>query len=172
MEAAQNRYMAFANGNSQILSDAVANNMGGSSYLSQILGQNHAMNQLGAWGAGIEQQNSDFARKLQAYDALYRNPIGLTAQQNLADVQRGLGVAGIAGQSGIAENQYNLQNTLGQNQYNLGANQIGNNFGLGRYQGQLQGYATQTNANTQRGLGGLNFLSDTFRTAVGSGGLF
>jgi hypothetical protein len=166
--AAQNGYLAYAApGEQQVLSDAVANGLGGSSYLAQTLGANHANNQLGAWNAGINQRNSDFQNQLAAYGALYNGPIGLTQSQNLADVQRGLGVAGLGQQSGIAQNQYNLQNTQGANAYNLGVNQIGNGFRSNTYGTQMQGYGSQQGNNTQRFGQGLNFISSLANTAAG-----
>jgi len=116
------------------------------------------MNQLGSWQAGIAQNQADFQNQLAAYSQLYSGPIGLQQQQNQSDVNRGLGIAGLAQDSTNAANSYAMQNNQAQNSYNLGANQNRNQFALGRYQGQLGGYGTQTGANTQRGVGNQNFL--------------
>lgn len=120
--------------------------------MAQVAGQNHAANQQGAWGAGIAQKNADFQNQLGAWNALYQGPVGLEQSQNLANVNRGLGVAGLAQNEGLARNSYDMTNTQERNRYNLGVNQIGNNFNLGRYGTQVQGYGVQQQTNTQRGI--------------------
>lgn len=173
MEAAQNGYMAFARPEeAQLASDLMAGGQGGSSYAASVQGAQRAMNQMGSWTAGIQQRQADYDNVLAAHDALYRGPIGLAQRQNLADVDRGMGIANISQQDAGLENQYNLQDNMARNNYNLGSNQNQNQFSLGRYQGQLQGYGTQTQANTQRGIGNQGFLGGIANTIVGSRGLF
>jgi len=173
MQAAQSAYLAYAQpGLAQSLSDGVARGQGGSSYLGAQQGAQQGMNQLGSWQAGIAQNQADFQNQLAAYSQLYSGPIGLQQQQNQSDVNRGLGIAGLAQDSTNAANSYAMQNNQAQNSYNLGANQNRNQFALGRYQGQLGGYGTQTGANTQRGVGNQNFLGNAAQTIIGSRGLF
>lgn len=143
-----------------------------SSYAAAVRGAQRAMNQMGSWGAGIQQRQADFENVLGAHNALYSGPIALAQRQNLADVDRGMGIANISQQDSGLENQYNLQDNMARNSYNLGANQGQNQFSLGSYNGQLQGYNTQTQANTQRGIGNQNFLGGIASTIVGSRGLF
>lgn len=166
VSAAQNAYLAQARpGEQQLLSNAQANGLGGSSYAAALAGNAHAANQQGAFGAGLAQKQGDFQNMLGAWNALYNGPIGLTAQQNLADVQRGLGIAGLGQNEAGMQNGYNLGAAGMRNNYNLAGNQVANNFGLGRYQGQLQGYGLQNQGN----IGFMNAGSNAFSSAFPKG---
>lgn len=135
MGQAEQRYLAMQ-GNPQLAQDAsnlYASGQGGSSYGGAYLGQEQAMNNLNAFNAGLNQQQTDFQNVLNARNALYSQPIALGQQQNAADVARGLGVSGLDLQQTLGQNQYNLANAQGLNTYNLGANQIQNGYNSNIY---------------------------------------
>lgn len=104
----------------------------------------------------------------------------MAANQNNADVQRGLGVAQLQNGQANAQNEYNLAASGAQNSYNLGTTGAQNNYNLSNYQNALQQQqlANQAQANQFGSIfGGLGLLgggalglynANTYRKQVSS----
>lgn len=154
-------------------SNLYANGQGGSSYAGAYLGQEQAMNNLNAFNAGLNQQETDYQNVLNARNALYSQPIALQAQQNANNVSRGLGIAGLDLNQGLANSQYNLGNTEALNSYNLANNQGLNNYNLqgasGHNNYNASIFGSQSSAAAQRNSAGLGFMGGIASDIIGGG---
>lgn len=102
-----------------------------------------AQGQLAKFQAGLENQQQQFGNTLAGRQSYFSGGPRIAAEQNSADVSRGLGVSQI--QTGQARDQ---------NSYNLSANQGQNSFALDSFANAMKAYdqARQLAASRSQGL--------------------
>lgn len=98
------------------------------------------MGALNKYNAGLGYAQQLFNNQLQGRQSYYNGGPSLAIGQNAANVQRGLGVAGLQSSNAGMLNNYNLGSTGMENNYNMQSAGMHNNFDLSNYGNQLQAY--------------------------------
>lgn len=131
------------------------------SYAGAMAGQLAAQGALSKYQAGLDYANQLYQSQLQGRSSYYAGGPTVAAQQNAADVNRGMNVSQLQQQAANNQNNFNLgsaanQNSYGlqsagmQNNYGLASSGAANSFGLSNYQNQLQAYQLQQQQQAQR----------------------
>jgi hypothetical protein len=134
------------------------------SFGGAALGQAAAQGAQNKFGAGLNFAQQLFGNQLQGRQSYFNGGPRVSAEQNQADVSRGLQVAGLQQQGANAENNYNMQNAgmannfnlnnaQSMNQYNMNNAGMMNNFGLNNFSNQMQNYGMQAQQQQNRATG-------------------
>ena len=124
----------------QAQADLYANGQNSGSYSGAYMGQLAAMGALNKYNAGLGYAQQLYNNQLQGRSSYFNGGPSVAIGQNAANVQRGMGIAGLQSQNAGMLNNYNLGSAGMQNQYDLGAAGMQNNFNLSNYGNQLSAY--------------------------------